>query len=807
VTGFWLDARHAARQLRRAPGFTAIAATVLALGIGANVAIFSLLDAALVRPLPFANPSALVMLWERAPRFAHNRVSPLNFLDWSEQQQAFASIAAVAGGSRTLTGRAGAAERLPGQAVTTQFFDVLGVTPIAGRTFTADDAKQRTPVIVVSERLWRSRFGADPSLVGRSIELDGDPVTVIGIVPSNFQILFRADLWSLFGPRRSPEQRRQHYLQVIARLKPGVTQAQAEGDMASIANRLSDAWPETNKGWGVTMTPLRDAIVGGELKTTSLVLGGVVAFVLLMACANVANLLLARALGRSREIAVRAAIGGSRARIVGQLLVESLMLAAAGGAAGLAVAWAVVRAAPAIMPQGTLPEGIVMAFDARVAIAAVVLVAATAILCGLVPAWQASNLSLARVLTGSGRGTTGTSGRLRTALAVGEIAAAVLLLSGAGLLVRSLVALNRIDPGYRAERVLTASVQLPFARYTNAERMLRFYENALRELSAIPGVTAAGFGGSLPFDGFDIGQGYELVGEPAADRANMPTAHYQIVSGSYFEALGIDMVRGRAFTERDAANAPQVCIVNEGFVRKHLSGRDPIGVRVSVSSMDLRGGPTPVVREIVGVSRQVVTEAGEKEPAIEIYVPITQNPWFSATIALRTAGDPIAIVPAMKAAIARVDKDEPVTRVRTMEEVAAEATSQPRFRAQVVGAFAAVALVLAAVGIFGVLAYAVNQRAREFGIRMALGARSNDVLRLVLSGALKMTAAGIAIGLAAALALTRFLSALLFGISPVDPATFALTAGVLTVAALIACAVPALRAATIDPCVSLKSEV
>jgi putative ABC transport system permease protein len=806
VIGLRLDVVHAARQLRRTPGFTTVAAAVLALGIGANVAIFSLLDAALVRPLPFTDPSSLVMLWERAPRFAHNRVSPLNFFDWSEQQQAFASMAAVAGGSRTLTGLSGTAERVPGQAVTQAFFDVLGVKPIAGRTFTASDVTQRSRVVVISERLWRSRFGGDSGMVGRPIQLDGDPTIVVGVVPADFQILFRADLWTLYGVRRSPEQRRQHYLQVIARLKPGATIEQANVDMAGIANRLADAWPDTNKGWGVTVAPLRDAIVGGELKTTSIVLAGAVGFVLLMACANVANLLLARALGRSREIAIRAAIGGSRARIVMQLLIESLILALIGGAAGLALAWLAIRAAPSIMPPETLPHGVAMVFDTRIAFAAAASVAVTAVLCGLIPGWQASSLSLSPVLSGSGRGNTGKAGLLRSVLVVGEIAAAVVLLSGGGLLMRSLVALNTADPGYRTERALTGFVLLPFNRYADADRLHRFYDNAMRELTAIPGVTVAAFGGTLPYEGFDIGQGYELVGEPIADRANLPVAHYQIVSGSYFSALGIDLIRGRAFTDHDTTSTVQVCIVNEGFVRRHLNGRDPIGVRVSVSSMDLRGGPTPVVREIVGVSRQVTTEAGEKDPAIEIYVPITQNPWFSASIVLRTATDPIAVEPALKAAIARVDKDLAVTRIRTLDEVAAEATAQPRFRAEVVGTFAAIALVLASVGLFGVLAYAVNQRAREFGIRVALGARSNDVLRLVISGALRMTAAGVVIGLAAAAGLTRFLGALLFSVTPLDPATFAATTATLAIAATIACVVPAWRAARVDPVVALREE-
>ncbi len=461
----WRDLRYAARSLRRAPGFTAVAVVVLAVGIGANSAMFSLVDAALLRPLPFTQPDRLVMLWERSPRFPHNRVSPLNFLDWSEQQQAFSSIAAIAGGGRTLTGSGGEAERIPGQAVTWQFFDVLGIRPVIGATFTAGDTANRRTVVVLSERLWKNRFGGDPSIVGRDLTLDGQPYTVIGVVPASFQILFPADMWTLFSVRRSPEQRRQHYMQVIGRLKPGATLEQAQADMAGVADRIASIAPDTNKGWGVTIEPLRGAIVGPELRTTSLVLAGVVSFVLLMACANVANLLLARGLSRSREIAVRAALGGSRTRIIQQLLTESLLLAAIGGASGLALAWAAVRTAPALIPRGTLPEAIVLSFDARVALVAALLTVSTALLFGMVPAWQASSVPLAEMTSAGGRGSTKRAGGLRAALVIGEVAAAVLLLTGAGLLVRTLIALNSVDPGFRAAHVLTMQLGLPLNRY------------------------------------------------------------------------------------------------------------------------------------------------------------------------------------------------------------------------------------------------------------------------------------------------------------------------------------------------------
>jgi putative ABC transport system permease protein len=802
----WQDLRFAARSLRKAPGFTAVVVLVLAIGIGANSAMFSLVDAALVRPLPFSQSERLVMLWERPPSASRNRVSPLNFLDWSEQQQAFTAMAAIAGGGRTLTGSTGTAERIPGQAVTPRFFETLGVTAIAGQTFDPIEVTRQPNVVVISERLWRTRFGGEPTLVGRPIALDGQPYTVIGVVPAGFQILFPADLWTPFVPRRSPEQRRQHYLQVVGRLKPGVTLDQARADMAGIGEEIARLWPDTNKGWGVTIEPLHDAIVGADLRTTSLVLAGVVGFVLLMACANVANLLLARGLGRSREIAVRAALGCSRARIAGHLFAESLLLAIIGGASGLALAWGSVRAAPSFIPPGTIPQSVVLAFDVRVALVAAVLTLGTAVLFGLAPAWQALHVPLANTMTAGGRGATRGISALRTALVVGEVAVAVLLLSGAGLLVRTLLAMNQVDPGFRADHVLTGSIGLPFNRYNDADLMRTFYQSVERELSAVQGIKAAAFGGSLPLDGWDIGQGFEIVGDPPVERSRVRSAHYQIVSASYFRTLGIDVVRGRPFGDHDTASTTPVCVVNEEFVQRFANGREPIGMRVNVQSMDLRGGPTPVVREVVGVIRQVAEAAGERERALEIYVPITQNPWFSASLAMRTAGDPMSFLPAVKEAIARVDKDQPLSRVRTMEEVAAEATSQPRFRAALVSLFAVLAVTLAAVGIFGVLAFSVRQRTREFGVRVALGANTGDVLRLVLGSALKMSAAGVVIGLAAAAALTRFLETLLFAVRPIDTVTFIATAGVLVLAALVASAVPAWGAMRVDPAVALRQE-
>ena len=806
MSGLAQDLRFAFRTLRKAPAFTALVIAILAVGIGANTAIFSLVDAALFRPLPFPDADRLVMLWERAPTYAHNRVAPLNYVDWSEQNHVFASTAAASGGARTLTIGGREPERIPGQSVTAGFFDVLGVRPLTGRTFTAADALLNPTTVVISERLWKRRFAGDARIVGRTIALDSEPFTVVGVVPASFEILYPADLWTPYLPRRTPEQRRMHYMQVLARLKPGTTIEQARADMEEVARGIAAASPATNARWSVTIEPLKQALVGDDLHSTSVALGAIVVFVLAAVCANVANLLLARGVGRTREIAVRTALGGSRGRIVRQLLTESLALAAAGGAAGWAVAWALVRAAPSILPPGTLPQGIALKLDARLGLFGAAISIATGALFGLAPAWHAARVEIADALGGGGRTSTGSSSAFRTTLAAVEVGIAVVLVSGATLLVRTVTSLRRVDPGFTASNVLTLHVSPPLSRYATPERALVFYENARRAVAALPGVRAAAIGGNLPLDGWDIGQSFEIVGDPPIDKASQPSAHYQIVGPEYFAVLGIPILRGRAFSERDLVSAPPICIVNEEFVRRYFARRDPIGARVGVSAMD-PAGPRTVVREIVGVSRQVKVEGpGEKQSALEIYVPVAQNPWYGASIAVKTAGDPAALAPSVRAAIARVDAELPVTRMRTMDEVAAESIAEPRFRAELVGLFALLALALAAAGVFGVLAFGVNQRRREFGIRLALGARRTDVARLVAASAVRIAAAGVAAGTMTAAALGRFLTGLLFGVQPLDPVALAAPALLLLAVALVACAAPAVRAVRVDPAASLRVE-
>jgi putative ABC transport system permease protein len=805
MRNFWRDLVYAARVLRQAPGFTLIAVAVIAIGIGANDAIFTLVDAALLRPLPFAHPNELVQVWEKPPGHDRNAVSPLNFLDWSEHNQAFASMTGISGSSRTMI-TDGIPARIHGQSVTLRFFDVFGVAPVAGRTFTVEDAKPGTRMIVISEAMWRTRFGGNPKLAGSKIVLDGDPWTVIGVMPAGFEVWQQADYWTLFNIARRPEQRAPHYLRVFGRLNPGVTIGQARAAMNVIGENLAREYPETNKGWGVTMLPLHDATVGENLRTTSLALAGVVGLVLLMACANVANLLLARGAGRSREIAVRAALGGSRGRILGQLLTESALLASLGGAVGFALAWGVVTAAPKFLPPGTLPPGVRLVLDSRLLAFSATLTMLTGLLFGIAPAWQAARISLTGTLRAGGRTATEGMGAFRSALAAAEIAIAVMLAAGAGLLLRTLVSLDRVDTGIRADHVLTAQLSLTGSRYRKSANTLPLYQAVEREVAALPGVRSSAFSTTLPTQGWDIGMPAELVDRPVPDPSKRKSVHYQMVSPRYFETLGIRLIKGRGFTEQDNGASAQVCIVNEEFVRDYMEGRAPLGARVRIEAMS-DNGPVPVVREIVGVIRQVEVDGPQElRKSPEAYIPLAQNPWFWGALSVRTAGDPAAMTHAVKEAIARVDRNQAVARIRTMEELVGETVAQPRFRAELVGAFAGLALVLSAVGIFGVLAFSVNQRRREFGIRSALGAQPHDILGMVVTEGLRITALGVVIGLAAAAALTRSLGSLLFGVKPIDPATFLAAPAVLAACALIACAAPAMRAANVDPAVALKQD-
>jgi putative ABC transport system permease protein len=793
------DLRFALRLLVKHPLFSLGTIVVLALGIGATTAMFSVVDATLLRPLPYHEPQRLVRLFERSPAGRRVNASFPTVHDWAELTRTFDGIAGIGtGGEAALTDRTDA---LPvtvlTQMVTASFFDVLGVAPTAGRTFGVADATG-SPVVMISGRLWRSRFNADPALVGAPIHLNGGPaLTVIGVMPDGFELLAPADAWTLVPPSLAgltPANRRIHFLDVVARLKPDASIDAARDDLARVARGIAEQAPDTNRNWSVDIEPLQRALVSEDLRRTTLALTAAVAFILLMACANVANLMLSRGAGRAREIAVRAALGGSPLRIVRQLTVESALLAGLGGVAGVGVAAAAIAAAPAVMPAGTIPTGFVITMNARLIACAALLMVVAACLTGALPAWKTIGVSLVDGLAAGSRVAVGRS-RIRSALAVLQIAAAVVLLVGAALFIRTITALGAVDAGFHADHVMTMAVPLPFARYGSPARTLAFYEELEARASSLPGVAqAAVIAGDLPLDGNTMVQTFDVAGQANPDPAQRPAAHFQMVTPHYFDALGIPLVRGRPFSDRDRASGVPVCLVNEAFAARYLAGRDPLSASVIVNSLTARPSDSvSVARRIVGVVGQVRLRPGEREPFPEIYVPLAQNPWNSGKLIVRAADDreSSSVASTVREVVAGLDRNLAVSRVRTMEEVAGEATATPRFRAQLTGVLAALAGVIAAVGLFSVLAFSVRQRAAELGIRMALGARPADIVRLVLSDGLVLAGIGVAIGMAASALLAQFVASLLFGVTGIDPLAYASAGGAVALLAVAASVVPA----------------
>jgi putative ABC transport system permease protein len=804
------DLKVAFRQLKASPSFTLVATVTLALGIGANSAIFALVDATLLRPLPYADPDRLVALWENGTTIERSYVSPLNMLDWLARGQSFEKIAGFTPsvGGMVMAGADGNAETVSRQWVSAEIFDVLGIKPVAGRTFTRDDDVKRSNVIVMSEGFWRTRFNADPSVVGREIRLDGSLWTVVGILPGDFQLLGQTSIWAMRPiTNLDPRARGAYLLQVVGRLKPGVSIQTAEADLGAVAATLAREYPQTNKGRGVTIQRMHDSLIGRDLRVTSMLFLGVVGFVLLICCANVANLLLARATVRKRELAVRSALGAGRRRIVRQLLTEGLLLSFIGGAMGMAAGAGILRVAPSLIPEGLLPPTVTLAFDARIVAFCVVTAVAVGLTFGLVPAWKATDFSSAEVLGSDSRTMTRTGGRLRGLLVTGEVAMAVLLLFGAGLLLRSLVAVDAFDRGYRAESVLSMLVDPLGSKYPTPDSLQQFFDQVEAEVAAVPGVASVGWAEELPLDFFDAGGlSFEIVGDPPPDQSQRPTTEYQIVSPTYFSTLELPILSGRVFDKTDTRDGVQVCIVNEAFVRD-LHGRNPIGLKVALRPA---GSPQakPNVREIVGVARQVKGRPDEIKDFVQVYVPMAQDLSDDMFLVVRpTSGRAETLAPGIRAAISRVDTEQLVSvrNVMTLEDIAWTATSRHRFRAVMVIAFAALALVLALVGVVGILAYSVQQHVRDFGVRRALGATTNDVLRLVFSDAARVLITGTIIGLALSAASGRLIKTLLFGVSPLDLETFAFVIIALTLSAVVAIVGPAWHAARIDPATALRN--
>jgi putative ABC transport system permease protein len=807
------DVRLAVRQLMSAPAFTLMATLTLALGVGVNSAIFALADAALLRPLPFGRSDRLVMLWERTPSSPKTGVSPLNMRDWSLQNQSFEGIAYVQrgmGGGPLLTAPDGSIETAERQSTSANFFDVLEIAPLVGRTFKPEDDGPSPRVVLLGEAVWRRRFGADPSIAGRAVRLNGQPYTVVGVVADNIQFSRPAEIWTL-SPQFPdiPTLRSARAFEVVARLKPGVTMTAAQAEMGVISERLAQQYPDANKGAGVIIEPIRAAIVGSDLQTTSFFLLGVVGFVLLLCCANVANLLLARATARSREIAVRSALGAGRARIIRQLLTETLVLAAIGGALGIGFGAAILKAAPAVIPAGLLPPAVTLEFDSRVVLFGLMAALLVGLVFGLIPAWHATGTSLVGVLSSESRSSTGTKNRFRQMLVAAEVAAAVVLLCGAGLLLQTVLRLVSGDTGYRSssDSVLTLDFSVPTSkssRYPTPDAVIQFYDVVARDVSALPEVRRVGWASSLPYGTSELGRwAFEIVGDRPVDARDRPTAEYTTADPGYFATLDLPIVNGRGFNERDTMQSVPVCLVNEAFVRRHFKNRGPIGARLTLTPFN---GPAQT-REIVGVVRQTSGQPDAPEELLQVYVPLAQFPTGDVYMVVQpSVGRAETLTPLVRRVVAKIDPDSPVRRDRTLERLSIESTAGYRFRAKMVAIFGALALVLAMVGVFGVLAYTVEQRQREIGVRMALGATSARVIWLVLRETGSMTAIGAIAGMGLAGLSGRLMATFLYGVTPLDPLTFGTVPVAILLTTAVAAAAPAWRATRINPVQAFRND-
>ena len=803
------DFLYALRSLRKKPLFAAIATLTLALGIGANAAIFTVVNAVLLRPLPYPDPDRLMFMWTYNPRqgFDKDVGTYPNYQDWMRQSTTFENMTAYSGAGFTLTG-AGDPAQIRGARVTANFFDTLHVTPAHGRGFGAEQwTVGGADVVLLGQGLWQSRFGADAGVVGRTILLNGTPYRVLGVMPPGFAHPEDAQLWVplTHTPQLAPllQSRGSYWLTIVGRLKPGVSRTAAQSEMDVIAQRLEKQYP-TNAGLGIRLIPMHEEIVG-DVRQPLLILLGAVCFVLLIACANVANLLLTRAASRQKELAIRAALGAGRRRLIRQMLTESLVLAAAGGAAGLLIAAWGIQALQTLAPSN-VPRLSGVRIDTPVVLYTALAALVTGLLFGMAPAFQGAAATAGEALKEGGRaGSEGSRGRrMRSVVAVVEIAVALVLLIGAGLLVRSFLAMNSVDLGFEPRNVLAMRIDLRGARYREDARVVNFSTDLSARLRSLPGVESVGLGSSILLPALPNSASLSVEGQPPPDpnAPNIPVPYDAVTSG-YFETLRIPLKQGRLFTDADTAGSLPVVVVNESLVRRFFPKGDALGRRVTYGNPT---GPNARWQTIVGVVADTRRGGLEREPWAEVYYPQAQAADTSLYALVRTTGDPLASAKAAQAEVWAIDRDQPVASVRTVDAILARSQANRRFTTLLLGLFSIVAVTLAAIGIYGVMAYSTAQRTQEIGIRMALGARRGDVLRMVLGEGLTIGAAGLGLGLAGALALTRFMSGLLFGVGTRDPLTFvALPFGLLLVAAL-ATLIPAARAIRVDPSIALRSE-
>jgi putative ABC transport system permease protein len=806
------DLKYGIRMLVKNPGFTAIAVIALALGIGATTAIFSVVNAVLLKPLPFVEPGRLLMVYETNLQRGFNRgtMSYPNFADVRDQNQVFEKMSSYHSGDFILTGR-GEPLRLQGAVVNADLFPLLGVKASLGRTFLPDEDKPGSVrVVVLSNRLWRNHFNSDPGVVGSSLVFDGKNFTVVGVMPDGFQFPVQnepVELWSTVAGDASGEDpmtshRGAHYMNAIARLKPGVTIEQARADLETIAGRLEQQYPDTNSHRGVFIESALEGLVV-DVRLALLVILGAVGCVLLIACANVANLLLARATSRHKEMAIRAALGASRLRVMRQLLTESILLAILGGSIGLLLALWGTNLLVSIIGND-VPRSAEIGIDGRVLGFTLLVSLVTGVVFGLVPALHSSKTDLTESLKEGGRGSTEGSRRntMRGALVIIEVAIAVVLLAGAGLLIQSLLRLQHVNPGFNPKNVLSFSLGLPEVKYST-QKQIDFFNEIVARIESLPGVQTASAVLPLPLGSDRIRITFETEGR-SIPRSELPASEYRAVALNYFRTMGIPLLKGRDFDERDTRKATPVIVVNEDFAQRYFPGEDSIGKHIKPGMSN--GEDKPAWREIVGIVGSVHHLSLSSEPTPEYYVPHTQMPFDSMTIVARTEGDPRALISAVQREVRALDSELPVYNIKTLEEYVAASVAQPRFNTVLLAIFAGIALVLTAVGLFGVMSYTVRQRTHEIGIRMALGAAETDVLKMVVRQGMTLAGIGMAAGLAGAYFLTRLMTSMLFGIGATDPLTFVAISVVLAIVALGACFVPARRATRVDPMVALRYE-
>lgn len=805
------DLRQGLCSLLKQPAFTFIAVIALALGIGANTAIFSVVNSVLLQSLPYREADRLVIVWEhnRPRNREFNVVNPANFMDWREQNNVFDDMAGFADTTFNLTG-SGDPEEIPAQMATPNLFSVLGVNAIVGRTFDPGDWSQnQSRPVVISYGLWQRRFGGEENVVGRKIILDKEEATIVGVLPAGFNWFIKkgslsgksAEIWASYPITEQRRQRRGRFLSVVARLKEGIPFDRAKTEMASLGGRLEQQYNEFNSGWGVNVVPLRQQLTG-EISLALWILLGAVGFLLLIACANVANLLLARAAARGREIAIRTALGAGRWRIVRQLLTESLLLSLVSGAAGLGIAWWGVDALISLAPQElldlpkvriSLP---VLGFTMAVSLL-------TAIIFGLIPALEASRLNSYDLLKEGAKSIAGgiRSRLLRDAFVVVEMVFALMLLVGAGLLIKSFLKLQAVDPGFNSQNVLTMSVSLPSKKYPENQQRIQFFKQAIANIKALPGVIDAGAIRFLPFDSPPAGTNFQIEGRPKQPAGQDFVTRVEVTDANYFNTMQIPLVRGRFFTEQEATVSRRLVIINETLARRFFPNEEPLGKRLTIY-MKEENLPTEIIG-IVADSKQMSLD-GDIEPMI--YWPHSELVYSGMTIVVRAKTDPLGISAAARNVISQLDPEQPIADIRTMEAIVGKTVARARFNTLLLSIFAFVAMVLAAVGIYGVMAYNVTQRTQEIGIRIALGAQSRDILKMVVGRGMLLVAIGCGIGLAAAFALTRVMSSLLFDISASDPITFSVVVALLITAAFLACLIPSLRATKVDPMIALRYE-